>query len=117
VANTNWEVSGDYFETCSCDFLCPCTTANLAVRPTQGYCAFAMVFHIDQGRYGSTALNGLNFAVVGRTPEEMGKGNWSVGLVADERATPEQQQALAAEQAAISLHWPWRRRTRDRPFC
>jgi hypothetical protein len=96
VANTNWEVSGDYFESCSCDFLCPCVTANLAARPTQGYCAVAMVFHIDQGRYGSTTLNGLNFAVVARTPEEMGKGNWSVGLIADERATPEQQQALAA---------------------
>jgi hypothetical protein len=96
VANTKWNVSGDYFESCSCDFLCPCVTGNLAARPTQGYCAVAMVFHIDQGRYGSTALNGLNFAVVARTPEEMGKGNWSVGLIADERATPEQQQALAA---------------------
>jgi hypothetical protein len=96
VANTSWEVSGDYFETCSCDFLCPCIISNLAARPTQGYCAVAMVFHIDRGRHGSTTLNGLNFAVVARTPQEMGKGNWSVGLIADERATLEQQQALTA---------------------
>jgi hypothetical protein len=25
--------------------------------------------------------------VLGFTPEDMGKGNWSVGLIADERAT------------------------------
>jgi hypothetical protein len=51
-------------------------------------------FHINQGHYDSLALDGLNFIVALRTPEEMGKGNWSVGLITDERATPEQQQAL-----------------------
>lgn len=96
MANTNWQVSGDYFESCSCDYLCPCISSGLAARPTQGYCAVAMVFHIDQGRYGSLALDDLNFAVVARTPEEMGKGNWSVGLITDERATLDQQQALTA---------------------
>jgi hypothetical protein len=94
VANTKWNVSGDYFESCSCDFLCPCDTNALA-RPTQGYCVVIMGFHINQGRYDSLTLDGLNFVVALRTPEEMGKGNWSVGLITDERATPEQRQALA----------------------
>jgi hypothetical protein len=95
VANTNWNVSGDYFESCSCDFLCPCDT-NVLARPTQGHCAVIMGFHINQGRYDGLALDGLNFVVALRTPEEMGKGNWSVGLIADERATPEQRNALTS---------------------
>ena len=95
MANTKWNVSGDYFESCSCDFLCPCDTNALA-RPTQGHCAVIMGFHINQGRFDSLVLDGLNFVVALRTPEEMGKGNWSVGLMTDERATPEQQNALTA---------------------
>ena len=90
-----WQIQGQYFETCSCDFICPCITSGLAARPTQGTCTFAMVFRVEQGRFGDTPLAGLSFAVLGYTPEEMVKGNWSVGLVVDERAGSEQQQALA----------------------
>jgi hypothetical protein len=95
MATTSWQLSGDYFETCSCDFLCPCLPANLAAAPTKGDCHFAMVFHIDQGRYEQLTLDDLNFAVVGYTPTVMSQGNWSVGLILDERATADQQQALS----------------------
>ena len=94
MAKTSWQLSGDYFETCSCTYVCPCVPTNLAGQPTKGYCNFAFVFHIDQGRYGNVALNGLNFAVLGQSPGVMVNGNWSVGLITDERANPEQQQAL-----------------------
>jgi hypothetical protein len=96
VATTSWQLSGDYFETCSCDFLCPCLPSNLAAQPTKGHCNFAMVFHIDQGRYGNLSLDGLNFAVVGHTPTVMSQGNWSVGVIVDDRAAADQQQALTA---------------------
>jgi hypothetical protein len=55
-----------------------------------------MVFHIDSGKYDTTSLDGLNFAIIAHTPDIMGKGDWSVGLITDERATSEQQQALTA---------------------
>ena len=63
-----WELTGEYFETCSCDYLCPCIFTNLSGKPTKGWCVFAMVFQIQRGRFGSEALDGLSFAVVGRTP-------------------------------------------------
>ncbi|MGH8057555.1 MAG: DUF1326 domain-containing protein [Candidatus Entotheonellia bacterium] len=96
MATVSWQVSGDYFETCSCDYVCPCLPTNLAGRPSQGHCNFAFVFHIDQGQYGDTALNGLNFAVLGHSPGVMASGNWSVGVILDERGNPAQQQALTA---------------------
>jgi hypothetical protein len=34
--------------------------------------------------------------VLGFTPEAMGKGNWSVGLVIDDSATPQQRDAITA---------------------
>jgi hypothetical protein len=91
-----WQISGEYFETCSCDYVCPCITSNLQARPTQGWCIFAFVHHIDRGQFNGTQLDGLNFVVVGRTPEEMAKGNWTVGLITDQRASAEQQQAIVA---------------------
>lgn len=96
MSSTAWQISGDYFETCSCDYLCPCVPSNLAAPPTKGYCDVAMIFHIDHGSYGNTSLDELNFALIAHTPDIMGKGDWSVGLITDERATPEQQQALMA---------------------
>src|ERR1700681_4184271 len=89
-----WNVSGQYYETCNCDFVCPCIPGQLAVRPTRGDCQFAMAFQIEHGSYGAVSLDGLGFIVLGLTPEEMGKGNWSVGLVTDARATAEQRDAM-----------------------
>lgn len=91
-----WQLSGDYFETCSCTYLCPCLPTNLSGKPTRGHCNFAFAFHIDRGRHGDVALDGLNFAVIGHAPGVMSEGNWSVGLLVDEKASPEQQQALTA---------------------
>src|SRR6185295_16311561 len=54
----------------------------------------ALGFQIERGQHGGVSLDGLSFVVVLRTPGEMMKGNWSVGVITDERATPEQQQAL-----------------------
>jgi hypothetical protein len=55
-----------------------------------------MAFQIEHGNYGTVSLDGLGFIVLGLTPEEMGKGNWSVGLIADDRASAEQRDAITA---------------------
>jgi hypothetical protein len=91
-----WKIAGDYFETCTCDYLCPCLPSNLAAAPTKGHCLFALIFRIDEGSHGGTTLDGLSFAVVGYTPGMMGAGNGSLGVVVDERGDEEQRKALAA---------------------
>lgn len=96
MATPSWQVSGQYYETCNCDFVCPCVPGQLAVKPSKGSCLFAMAFQVDRGSFGTVALDGLGFIVLGFTPEEMGKGNWSVGVIADERANAEQRDALTA---------------------
>lgn len=94
MPNPAWQVTGEYFETCSCDYVCPCILTNLAAKPTKETCTFAMAFQIDRGRFGTVALDGLGFAVIGFTPGVMGDGNWKVGVIVDERATAEQEQAI-----------------------
>jgi hypothetical protein len=96
MATPSWNISGQYFETCSCDFVCPCILGQMSVRPSKGSCTFAMTLQVERGTFGNVPLNGLTFIVLGMTPEEMGKGNWSIGLVIDERATAEQREAITA---------------------
>jgi hypothetical protein len=96
VATPAWQVNGQYYETCSCDFVCPCLPGGLAVEPSKGSCTFAMAFSIERGKFGALSLDGLGFIVLGFTPEAMGKGNWSVGLIADEKASGEQRDAITA---------------------
>lgn len=96
---TGWQISGDYFENCNCDVVCPCLispAAPLTSRPTQGVCDVALVFHVDKGSYGGTALDGLNVALAVHTPGPMAEGNWSVAAYIDERADDQQTEALGA---------------------
>ena len=96
MATPAWKVSGQYYETCNCDFICPCLPGQMAVSPSKGTCNFAMAFQVERGSYGAVGLDGLGFIVLGFTPEAMGKGNWSVGLITDERASVEQREAITA---------------------
>src|SRR5499433_4019105 len=96
MANVQWQITGEYFEACSCDSVCPCPTSGLAARPTKGSCDAGLVFRVERGQYGSTRLEGLSFAVLLHTPGPMIQGNWTVGVVVDEGASIEQREALTA---------------------
>jgi hypothetical protein len=94
-----WHLSGDYFENCSCSVVCPClvsTAAPLTARPTEGFCNVPLIFHIESGRYGDLALDGLNVLVILHAPGVMADGNWSVATYIDQRADDAQTEALAA---------------------
>lgn len=96
MASPSWKISGQYYETCNCAFVCPCVPGQLAVKPTKGDCQFAMAFQIERGTFGNVTLDGLGFLILGYTPGEMGNGNWSVGLLTDARASAEQTAAITA---------------------
>jgi hypothetical protein len=91
-----WSVEGQYFETCNCEFLCPCISSNLTARPDNGDCKVALAFQIEHGSKDGVSLDGLAFIVVARTPGPMGQGNWTVGLIIDERASGPQGDAILA---------------------
>jgi hypothetical protein len=91
---TAWEVRGEYAETCSCQYLCPCIITNMAAQPTEGHCIGAMAFQIERGHHGDARLDGLGFAVLFRAPGKMVDGDWSIGVVVDDRATAAQRDAI-----------------------
>ena len=96
MADTGWRLEGEWFETCNCEYLCPCIITHMRARPTEGECIVAGVYHVEEGRFGALPLDGLSFVTVIRTPGPMAEGNWTVGAIIDERADDAQRAALTA---------------------
>jgi len=87
-----WRIDGEYFESCNCEFLCPCLL--FGTRPTEGHCDVVLAFHIDNGSYGAVDLSGLNAVQALTTPGVMSQGGGTLAVYVDDRATPEQRAAL-----------------------
>lgn len=97
TTQVHWQLTGEYFENCNCDVVCPCLVSPagpLTQAPTTGVCDVAFAIHIDQGQYGDIRLDGLNVAAIAHAPGPMGQGNWSMALYFDDRADERQREAL-----------------------
>ena len=64
---TAYTATGHYYETCACAVSCPCGTTEFL--PTEGHCDALMFFHFDKASVGKTKLDGLNLAVVLKSPQ------------------------------------------------
>ena len=52
-----WKISGSYFESCSCDVVCPCT-ASLSLGATKDRCKVVLVFNVKEGEVDGTDVSG-----------------------------------------------------------
>ena len=90
-----WNIEGSYFETCSCEVVCPCT-ASLALGADYDRCRVTLVFNVTQGDVEGTDVSGLKVAAIADTPKVMSNGNWRLGVFIDESASDEQAEKLGA---------------------
>jgi len=90
-----WKLTGSYFETCSCDVICPCT-ASLSLGATLERCRVVLVFRIREGEVEGVDVGGLTVAAVADTPKVMTDGNWRLGVFLDGAASDEQADKLGA---------------------
>ena len=90
----SWNLKGSYFETCSCELMCPC---NLSFDhgATYDYCRATLVFSIREGLVEGTDVAGLKLAFIIDTPKVMTDGNWKLGMFIDEGASDDQAGKLA----------------------
>jgi len=90
-----WSLQGTYFETCSCEVVCPCT-ASLSLGADYDRCRVTLVFNVAEGNVDGTDVSGLKVAAVADTPKVMTDGNWRLGVVIDAAASDEQAAKLGA---------------------
>jgi hypothetical protein len=65
-------------------------------RPTTGKCEGGWTWQIEQGKYGEIKLDGLNVGLYANWPAAIHEGNGIATSLVDERADPQQREALSA---------------------
>jgi hypothetical protein len=90
-----WKLEGTYFETCSCEVVCPCT-ASLSLGADYDYCRVTLVFNVVEGDVEGTDVGGLKVVAIADTPKVMTDGNWRLGVFIDAAASDEQAAKLGA---------------------
>jgi hypothetical protein len=88
-----WQIEGSYFESCSCNVVCPCT-ASFALPATHDRCKVTLVFNVVEGEVEGVDVGGLVVAAVADTPKVMSEGNWRVGVFIDVAASDPQAEQL-----------------------
>jgi hypothetical protein len=92
----SWRISGDELGTCNCAWGCPCQFNAL---PTTGNCEAVIGYEIRKGHYGDVDLSGLRFVQIVRWPGAIHQGNGTRQWVIDEKASPDQREALIGMQS------------------
>jgi hypothetical protein len=90
-----WKLEGSYFESCSCEVVCPCT-ASLALGADYDRCRVTLVFNVRDGEVEGTDVSGVTVAAVADTPKVMTDGNWRLGVFIDAAASDDQAEKLGA---------------------
>lgn len=86
-----WRLKGTVVLACNCDYGCPC---NFNARPTHGHCEGGWTWQVEEGAYGDTRLDGLNFALLVDWPGAISEGKGEALILVDERANAAQRQVL-----------------------
>jgi hypothetical protein len=86
-----WKLTGTVFVACNCDWGCPC---NFNALPTKGKCEGGWTWHVEKGKYGDVALDGLSFSVYVNWPAAIHEGNGEALILVDERADERQRAAI-----------------------
>ena len=91
-----WHLKGEFLENCNCEVLCPCIVSGDEGPGTYERCLVPTVCRIDDGELDGLRLDGLCFVHVVDAPAVMALPDWRAAFYFDERATPEQREALRA---------------------
>ena len=88
-----YAIEGKLLEACSCAAVCPCWVGD---DPDGGKCNGVIAYHYDRGEINGVNVAGLTLALAVDIPGNVLKGDWKVAVFVDQRATPQQKEAILA---------------------
>ena len=87
-----YDIEGRLLEVCTCNVLCPCWVGE---DPDGGTCDSTLAWRVDSGSIEGVDVAGLTIAASVHIPGNvLTPASWTAAIFVDERATPEQEQAL-----------------------
>jgi hypothetical protein len=84
-------LDGSLLEACSCKAPCPCWIGD---DPDEGHCDSFNAYHIDRGYINGIDVSGLTLVNIVQIPGNVLAGNWRAVIYVDDKATPEQRDAI-----------------------
>ena len=87
----SYQLEGKLLEVCDCNVLCPCWVGEDA---DNGTCDTVLAYHIDKGKINGTDVSALTLGLTAHIPGNILQGNWRVVLFVDDKASPQQQEAM-----------------------
>ncbi len=88
-----YTLEGRLLEVCTCKAVCPCWVGE---DPDNGSCDGTMAWHFKRGDIDGVDVSGLTFGMLAHIPGNVLAGQWRATAFIDDRASPEQQEALVA---------------------
>jgi hypothetical protein len=93
-AAESWHIKGELALSCNCAVFCPCVLSLGQHAPTEGYCQTWAGVRIDDGRFGDVDLSGIKFGFMADIPGRLARGNWTMALFVDDKASAQAVKAL-----------------------
>jgi hypothetical protein len=93
-AAEQWHLKGELALSCNCAVFCPCVLSLGQHAPTEGYCQTWAGVRIDDGRFGEIDLSGVKFGFMADIPGRLARGNWTMALFVDDKASAQAVKAL-----------------------
>lgn len=101
---TSFKVKAMSLEACSCAHGCNCQFGGF---PNEGICHFLIGYEVSDGKFGDVDLNGVKLVVAAKYPNAIHEGNGHIALFVDDKATPEQVNAIATICTGAQGGMPW----------
>ena len=86
-----YQLEGSLLEVCTCNVICPCWVGE---DPDGGQCDGIVAYRVDRGTVDGVDVSGRTFVLLAHIPGNVLKGNWRAVVYLDDKATPQQQEAL-----------------------
>ena len=88
---SKWHIKVEHLMACNCNCGCPCTFES---PPTYGTCEAALGYHIKEGKYGTTKLDGLRWVTAAIWPGPLHERKGRAVIYLDQRASRRQREGL-----------------------
>jgi hypothetical protein len=86
-----YHLEGRLLEVCNCRVLCPCWIGE---DPDNGTCDTIVAWHFDKGKVDNVDVSGRTIVCMAHVPGNILQGNWRAAVYVDDKATPQQKDAL-----------------------
>jgi hypothetical protein len=94
ATKTRWQMSGQGYEFCNCDFGCGCNFGGFP-NSKDGSCRALVGVTVTTGRCGDVDLSGVKCGMIAVWPKAIHEGNGSGAFIVDPATTDKQVEALS----------------------